>query len=200
MIEQTGSLRIGLDSWIIQDGNYGEFTCGDICAFALEYSEVVPLEPRHRDAPSERSLSWLHDCTYSVKADVIYASEGLRVIDAGLGLYRERPILPGVSYASDVSVGQRVRGDIYIGIDHFAYFERLSKLPGAPPLIHDWRVQKIELETTPWISPSGYPMRDPSRRSWQEVRTTHSSKDDDGRASYILTCQCLSEPRRTIRR
>lgn len=28
---------IGLSSWIIQDGNYGEFARGDVTAFAVEF-------------------------------------------------------------------------------------------------------------------------------------------------------------------
>jgi hypothetical protein len=40
MQESQNEWQIGLSSWIIQDGNYGDFETGQVLGFALEfYSE-----------------------------------------------------------------------------------------------------------------------------------------------------------------
>ncbi len=33
---------VGLDAWIIQDGNYGDFERGEVAEFALEFTLPVP--------------------------------------------------------------------------------------------------------------------------------------------------------------
>jgi hypothetical protein len=40
------TLVVGLHSWIIQDGNYGDFATNTNAAFALEFYASSPLEVR----------------------------------------------------------------------------------------------------------------------------------------------------------
>ena len=49
-------LTIGLSSWIIQDGNYGEFTHADRASFAVEFWSQEPLNPC---GPASRSAALL---------------------------------------------------------------------------------------------------------------------------------------------
>ena len=85
-------------------------------------------------------------------------------------------------------------GEIYLGIDPFFYFEDLHKLPGMPALQYDWRIERILLETTPWLStkrPEGGTLmeRDKTKESFREVERTDAWQDDEGRGSYELECE-----------
>jgi hypothetical protein len=45
--------------------------------------------------------------------------------------------------------GGWLRGNVYIGVDPYFYFEQLGHEPGAPALIYDWKIEKIEMQTAP---------------------------------------------------
>ena len=78
---------------------------------------------------------------------------------------------------------------MHLGVDPFDYFESLHELPDFPPLIYTWRIERIELNTTPWLeSSSRVIVRDATRQSWLEVAETHAWEDDGGYASYLLDC------------
>ena len=112
------------------------------------------------------------------------------MLDLGCLAYREEPI-------SDIaSVGDLVRGDVYVRIDPFFYMQSLHSLPGIPELRYDWRIEEIPLETTPWISnrdSSGREVRyrDESHRSFQSITQTDAWRDDGGHAHYALRCRRL---------
>jgi hypothetical protein len=74
-----------------------------------------------------------------------------------------------------------------LGVDPFFYFEELAKLPGMPPLVYRWRIERIERDMAPWIEvePRGFE-RDPSRPGWNDVEATDAWNDDGGLASYLL--------------
>lgn len=186
----TETIRVGLDAWIIQDGNYGDFLQGRTYAFALEFWPTKPLVVRHPNAiDAPVSTSWLHGSTYAVKGKVSFVGAGWWVLDVGIPMYLDHQDPPGPR-------GAPVRGEIYIGIDHFAYFEAHSRQPDAPALIHDWRIEAIELDTAPWVEtrPRHFE-RDRSRQGWESVRQTEAWSDG-GRSAYVLTCSRLSdEPR-----
>jgi len=44
-----------------------------------------------------------------------------------------------------------LEGLIFIGVDPFFYFESHAHQPGAPALVYDWHIDKIEMETGPFI-------------------------------------------------
>lgn len=187
-------VRVGVDAWIIQDGNYGDFRAGRRYPFALELSSPTYLRLRHPDAISVPSMKWISGSTYSVDAKVSYLGQGWCVLDAGLQLYTGQP-LPG-----DWEVGSNLRGHVDVLIDHFAYFEKWAREPDAPALIHDWRVEKIELETTPLVATqSGLLVRGVSRFTWKEVARTRAWTHA-GTGRYVLTCTRLSEAPRHSRR
>lgn len=189
----TGAVRIGLASWIIQDGNYGDFKCGDKAAFAVEFgsSDLKACHPHTERGPG---MMWLRDCTYAVAGRVTHVTPEWWVLNIGaLEVYNEYPL-------AGAKPGDLVSGEAYLGIDPFFYFERLGREPGAPPLIHDWRVQGIDLDITPWreVTPRSFE-RDPAKVAWKPISRTRAWKDDSGSAAYVLQCTPLSDmPRWTL--
>jgi hypothetical protein len=181
------ALHIGLDAWIIQDGNYGDFRRGKTCAFALEFYAPTPLKARHPDAPLKKGMKRLSRQRYAVAGEVTYVKERYWVIDVGVELYTCTSFPTG-------ELGSFVSGEVNVLVDHFAYFERLALEDGAPALIHDWRIDRIELETTPRIETSPRLVeRDRTREGWREVAATDAWKHDGGFANYLLTCTRLTE-------
>jgi hypothetical protein len=189
-------LVVGLSSWIIQDGNYGDFRCGERAAFALEFyasTEWAEIDPGRAPAPSLIHAGGAH---YRTSGQVVHVADDWWAIDAGTLLYREeRP--PRV-----VRRGSWLGGEIDVGVDPFFYFERLSKRADAPPLIYDWMIEKIEIQTAPFIETRPRMMeRDPERPGWREIGSTDAWNDDGGRAEYNLHCKRIDgRVRRTLRR
>jgi len=93
-----------------------------------------------------------------------------------------------------------VQGQVHIAVDHFSYFETLAREADAPALIFDWNIEKIKIQTAPWVEvqPKGR-RRDYSQNGWREIEKTDAWHDDEGRAAYVLLCSQLDAPaRRTL--
>lgn len=94
-------------------------------------------------------------------------------------------------------IGAYVHGEVSVHVDHFSYFERHAGAPGAPALIYDWRIEDIEIDTTPWVEVRPrYFERDPTRRGSKPVTKTKAWEDDGGHAGYVLSCRRLANPPR----
>ena len=185
-----GSFIVGLSSWIIQDGNYPDFTRGAQVAFALEFYSANGLSILD-EGGQVASLEHLHSSTYRLVGRVIHLRDSeWWAIDAGLLMYRkEKPPF-------GLKEGDWVAGDVYVGVDPFFYFERLSRHHTAPPLIYDWLIKKIEMQTAPFIkSDDGHIVRDPNQLGWREIDATKAGNDGVG-AEYVLHCERLSSPPR----
>ncbi|KWO61104.1 hypothetical protein [Burkholderia territorii] len=172
---------VGLNAWIIQDGNYAEFIRGESRKLALEFngSALTPSDKR------EMQCQHKDTSRYEVVAKVIFSTPEVWVIDFGIKVYCEsRP-------PRFATVGQWVQGEVWIGVDPFFYKDRLHRMPGMPDLFVDWVVTKIQLETTPWIEDSSagrtMMMRDSGREAWTEKAMTNAWNDDSGRADYLLS-------------
>jgi hypothetical protein len=184
------SFIIGLPSWTIQDGNYENFKRGDQASFALEFYAPTELEAVEADSQSV-ALEHIHGSTYRMVAKVFHVREfEWWAIDAGIRIYREGRPPPGIEEGSWVS------GEAYIGVDPFPYMERHSRHHTAPGLIYDWTIQRIELNTAPYIkADAGYMMRDPARSGWREIEQTNAWNDGPA-ADYLLHCELMSNPPR----
>lgn len=175
--------EIGLSAWIIQDGNYGEFARGQEAAFAVEF--------RPHDFSSSESAqpaaNQLGAARYHIEGDVVFESPGAWVIDFGLLAYCKG--------ASVVEKSSAVQGEVWLGIDPFFYYEGLTSLPGMPPLVYTWNIERIELDETPWIevAPRRFE-RDATRRAWRDVDATDAWNDDRGHGAYVLHCRLLDRP------
>lgn len=64
-----------------------------------------------------------------------------------------------------------MQGRVCIDIDPYFCKERLLRMQGMPSLFVDWRVTRIQQETTPWI----------------ESAATDAWTDDGGGADYLLS-------------
>jgi hypothetical protein len=177
-----GTWAIHLDSWIIQDGNYDDFSRGQDAAFAVEFypDELVVV------SAGDRTASHLGGNRYHIEGEVAFASQGAWVLDCGLRIYQQEPP------PARVVQGMSVRGEVVLGVDPFFYFEELAKLPGMPPLVYGWHIERIERDMAPWIEvASGGFERDPSRPGWNDVEATDAWNDDGGLASYLLHARLL---------
>lgn len=176
-------MKIGIDAWIIQDGNYADFEVGQRTRFALEFyvNSVTPI------GKSARSLTPTQPGHYSFSGLVVYRTEKVWVIDTGLLAYSE------TKPPDFATIGSCVTGDFYVGVDPFFYFEDLFGLPGMPELRYEWLIESIQLETTPWISTRDSDgreirQRDETETSYKDIGRTDAWHDDDGNGHYILNC------------
>jgi hypothetical protein len=177
------NISIGIDSWIIKDGNYGDFAVGDLHKFALEFAGKK-LAP---STPGERSAQLLHTSVYRVTAEVIFVDSKVWVIDFGLRAFWES------EPPAFVQLGSWVEGEIFVGIDPFFYMEYLHKMPEMPNLYYDWKVAAISRDDTPCLSTvnerGGVTFtRDPDRAHWTQVQKTLASEEGEGHSSYVLRC------------
>jgi hypothetical protein len=175
---------VGLSSWIIQDGNYGDFAVGSAAKFALEfYPHTMQLAQSH-----EQQLERIRASRYRVRGQVLYVDRSAWVVDFGIMAYQnQKP-------QRTVNKGSWIESEIYLGIDPFFYFEELHARSGMPDLQYEWRIRNIFLETTPWLSTKDETgrtilTRDEQRESFTEVAETNAWEDDQGRAHYILECE-----------
>jgi hypothetical protein len=178
------TLFVGIASWIIQDGNYGDFRVGEEPRFALEFyahSLEVAASPT---AVADRVKGSL----YRIKGRVAETWNSVWVLDLGVLAYQNSQP-PRAAQA-----GKWVEGMIELGIDPFLYFEDLIKLPGMPELRYHWRLRGIWLETTPRLSNTDERgtttiCRDEKNESFIPVAETNAWEDDGGNAHYLLECE-----------
>jgi hypothetical protein len=185
------NLKIYLPRWIIEDGNYADFCVGEKRKFALEFWTASPLT---RSAESAVGLRRQSQRVYHVVGRLIFATDGVLVIDCGVLAYSDQ----GTDVEGGCGVGDIVQGNLSFGVDPFFYLEQHFKIPGIPPLIYEWRVNSIEQDMTPYIFSKERQLyfRDESQTRYEEVRST--SKEfitlDQG-PEFILFCSKLgTEP------
>lgn len=187
-------LKIALNAWIIQDGNYGEFDVGDVAAFAIEFYTDLNAAEMVAPAPAEPTIFHVANATYRVACPIVHLAPDWWVVDIGLPIYHSGAAPRGAA------LGRWLQGEISLGIDPFFYFERLAKAPDSPALIFDWSVDAIDIQTAPFIEKApGLMARDPARRGWRQIARTDAWHDDGGNAEYLLHCSRKSRtPRRTL--
>ena len=176
-------LLVGIDSWIIQDGNYPDFQVGEQYRTAFEFYQPQ-LSPVPSGCPS---LTPLTNEFYVVSAAVAFASPDLFVIDAGVKLFTETPP------TSPYPVGTFLSGSVGIGIDPFDYFEGVLENPHWPNLFYTWRLKEIRLITTPWVvSRDDHDVptarRPPGPYTFRTIDRTDAQHDSDGNAGYVFLC------------
>ena len=148
--------NIGLPSWVIQDGNYGDFEKGQVAEFAVEFTQLQRVEAGIEGRTKARLGS---DGVYDVAGQLVLRTAKITVVDIGLLVFND-------------AVNFKIPGDsawfetrVELGIDFFVYFEELSKISGVPPLIYTWRVDSIVRlgqevpRTDAWNEDSHYTLR-----------------------------------------
>lgn len=183
------SYFVELDSWIIQDGNYGNFRVGLKCSFALEYRVIGDLYGSMQF--DEQSCEYKEDNIYQVSGNTSYLSDNVSVIDVGIRAYQE------AKPNTNLRLGGGFRGRIGLGIDPFFYVEYLRKQEGLPELIYDWEIEEIFIQKAPLIEVQPKLLeRDRTRWGWRSIRKSDAWRDDGGRAIYLLKCKLYSNPPR----
>ena len=181
------TLVVGLHSWIIQDGNYGDFARNTKTAFALEFYASSPLEVLESKPKLAPVLIRVRDADYKIVGQVIHVADHWWVIDVGVLIFQEK------EPPATVRPGSWLREKISIGIDPFFYFERLAHQPGAPAQVYDWKIEQIEVQTAPLIEVRPRVLeRDPTKLGWKDVLKTDAWKDED---EYLLHCIRIGGPR-----
>lgn len=199
---------IGLDGWILQDGNYTDFVTGEHRQFAVEFGyrhdrrlRPVSEPPGHRVVHSGRS------CAYEVTGQLIRSSAGPHadgfVLDLGvLAAYSTWMVLDDLE---PPTAGEWLTGEVHLGVDPFMYMDEVGQRAGMPALIHTWTIDEIQLDLTPsmrvafghprYIGPDEGPrhVRDTNRESWRTVDKTRW--EDDG--SYRIRCTLTDVPATT---
>ena len=172
-------LQIGIESWIIQDGNYPDFEIHERYSFALEFYPHT-LEK----AGEEKAFEQVEKFLYKVTAEIIYIDRNSWVIDFGISAYQpQRP-------PKKFKVGDFVSGVFYLGVDHFEYFESLKNLKNYPQITNQWYLSEIELDTTPFIETAPkYFERDKQKISFKRISKTDAWNDTNGSGSYVFKCQ-----------
>src|SRR5258708_19649006 len=85
----TDILAVGLSSWIIQDGNYGDFARDANAAFALEFYASPSLEEVEPDPSRAPSLTHVGDANYDVLGQVVHVADDWWGLNGGVLVFRE---------------------------------------------------------------------------------------------------------------
>jgi len=174
--------EIGLDSWIIQDGNYPDFKAGQHAQFALEFDLDDPVR---FDESKVRSAKPLGGAKYEISGEIVFLTAEVCVVDFGLCAYQEH------AFPKGMNIGTFVTAKMNLGVDPYFYFESLYSLPGMPPLVYSWRINSIGIQTAPFIKKGNAQYRDENKLDYRTIGKTHAWDDDGGNAEYVLTCTRL---------
>ena len=183
-------IEIGLDPWIIRDGNYPDFVVGKDMRFALEFSSKDGLT--RSEAPASFTPNGVGG--YSATGVVRFVARNVWVVEYAdvLAYCAEQP-------PRKLVAGNRVTGIVNLSVDPFEYAESLHSMVGMPPLIYTWRIHEIILETAPFVEakgPSGhvYFVKDETRIRRRSVSETDAWSGDQDCATYLLQCERLPFP------
>ena len=192
--------NIGIEAWIIQDGNYPDFRKGQLAEFALFFQ---PHSLLRESKSNELDAMLIKESEYHVNAKVVFVGRESWVIDFGLLAFNNQ------SPPKGVKVGDTFSAEIWLGIDYYLYFQALSKIDSIPPMIYTWNIQQIQMQTAPFIKTiSSEPgrlfgkeifVRDAARLAYKEITATHAKQDDDGSANYLLACEETGEMPKRVR-
>jgi hypothetical protein len=182
---------LSIAAWVIQDGNYPDFTKGQRAEFAVE---LYAPEGLTRTDGGARSAVADGGGWYSIDGTVVAVTDGACFVDCGILVYDERP-------PKGVAPGDGVRGRVLLSVDHYLYFEVLAQQPEIPALIYTWDLRRIRRETAPYVLNEAQTMwvRDESRRNLVETQATDAWSDDDGHAGYVFDCRLLDVPPKRTR-
>ncbi len=173
---------------MILGGECVDLAVGQEERFALEFGAAELKATKEQS----RSFERVRGSFYQVTCRVIFVHEECWVIDFGLMAYQAR------KPPDHIRIGDILTGQVYLGVDPFFYSEGLCRLQGIPELRYPFKVQAIELETTPMLETIGADgrrvlTRDEARRAYVDVDKTDAVKDDKGSGHYVLECVLRKE-------
>ena len=180
-----GEWLVSMSSWVIQDGNYSNIAVGEPRRFALEFFDKTLREVE----PAVRSAESLGEARHEITAEVVYARDGVVMVDFGLRAYSDAraPLAKNGTWRSGV---------VLLEVDHFSYFETYAMREGIPPAVYAWTITGIWQQTAPLILDrrlNAY-VRDPARLGYAPLARTDAWHDDGGHAAYLFRCRLETDP------
>lgn len=189
------SWLVGLDSWVVQDGNYPDFVTGQRTDFALEFASRGGL--KMLEEAQEVSVRWIEGSHYEVTAQIVHDKPNAQVLDFGILAYH----FIGIEDPThQPQIGAWVTGEINLSVDPFFYFDQLALEEGFPALIYTWTVQEILQkvgEAPPYIG-ADHVHADKSH-DFIRIEKTDVWGDDSSLPSYLLRCRMEPVPRSIVR-
>jgi hypothetical protein len=134
-----------------------------------------------------RKIAWNR---YAVTGEVTFCGTQESVLDIGIPAVCENmfwePVL-GATMSGEIELASLTAG---------MWGEDLFVEP-APPIDLVWQVERMWLETTPWVRESKHVRRRADvAPTFVEVAAEDYTVHDEGRADYLLDCRILSGPTR----
>jgi hypothetical protein len=169
--------------WMIEDGQ-SDRRVGEVFRwFALEFRTERPLV---RASENKLSAVPIDDYLYRVVAQVTYVTDRSCIIDFGLRATSSLDRL-----AERCRTGDFVMGDVYLELPLC-----IGLLPEEElrSLRHEWRVNRISADITPYVSRPDNPryyFRDASRARFSDVTDTGKVRTH----SYVLHCTEIRDSR-----
>ena len=184
--------EISFDEVNVADGPYQDVSCGQTVEFIVGFY-ASSLESTSK---TEKSVIRLGNAEYIFESEISYVSKlkiHLYILDIGFkvsGGYRD---------LKDVSAGSYLIGQAALFVDDENYWYDLDKDPNYPPMVYTWQINRILLDTTPYIdSGNKIQKRDKLRQSFLELDKTDIWEDgknyDQSFPQYILHCSLLDIP------
>jgi hypothetical protein len=185
------SWLVGLDPWVVQDGNYPDFVAGQRTDFALEFASRGGLTPL--EGPHEVGVRWIEGSHYEVTAQIVHDKPNAQVLDFGIRAYHFMGI---EDPTHQPRTGAWVAGEINLSVDPFFYFDQLAHEEGFPALIYTWTVQEIlqgPLRTAPDHAHAD------RAQDLIRIEKTDAWADASTLSSYLLRCRMDPAPRSRAR-
>jgi hypothetical protein len=189
------SWLVGLDSWVVQDGNYPDFVTGQRTDFALEFASRDGL--KLLDGERSVSVRWIEGSRYEVTAQIVHDKPNAQVLDFGILAYH----FIGIEDPThQPRMGAWLTGEINLSVDPFFYFDQLAHEEGFPALIYTWTVQEILEkvgEEPPHIGADQ--VHADKSQHFVRIEKTDVWGDDSTLPSYLLRCRLKPKPRSMVR-
>jgi len=188
--------EILFDDINVMDGPYQDVHCGQTIELLTGFN-AISLEPTIK---AEKSSIALGDFEYMFVSEVSYMNKLINsfcVLNIGFN------IAVGYSNFKGAVVGSYLIGQGFLFVSDDNLWYNFGTDPTYPPLVYTWQINRIRLNTTPYITvttPVGNKTqeRDQSRLSFVESAKTDVWEDLKkyglGSAQYVLHCTLLDIP------
>lgn len=179
-IEMTETLSVDAGMMAAVDGCLPGRQIGDVFPAALICFASKPLAL----VPPDRASPVMHrkkdKSVHSVVALCLHHGQEITVFDFAVSAYCGR-----THVSEDYQPGQLYRGDINLSFAPLTKFDVSIKRSGAPPLVYDWKIERIEAP-------------EPSDGQWRDFSQIPRKRDLT--SPIVLHCTALSDaPRHTLK-
>jgi hypothetical protein len=176
-----GVWTVGIEAWVIQDGNYEEFLVGRRYDFQVE---ALPLSVNRSEVAEVPRLRHVEHERHEFSGAVLkFHGHGAWVIDFGIYCYGKTPLPEGLR------IGDTLAGEVSFFLASPTVYEQAFETE-APFRTYSWRVEVIHLDTTPWVEEGVVRRRDLANAGYVGVQATNALADDPT-AFYLLDCTLL---------